>query len=254
MTENYIHQQPINRPKRRVKYSYSSVPSTSMYNNIYSLLNNNMIYVGIIFIALQYAEDKDAPRAYMRLHKNTVDSIAGTIGVCWSDFYVAVRCLEKTGIIRMLEDSNYLVIELTRLHCLCSCFDKLPKWEQASFVKHLFEGNDEYLAQRYGYIGPPSDYQSQIKSQTYLMIDNSNGRVKIGKSQNPMQREATLQSQKPDIHLIAICDNDVERFLHKHYKDFCIRGEWYSLNEKQIKEIIQVFQFKLIEPDSIYKP
>lgn len=92
--------------------------------------------------------------------------------------------------------------------------------------------------------------------KTYLMKDNSNGAVKIGKSKTPGYREDTLMSQNPNITLVAICDNDVEKRLHRMYKHKRIRGEWFSLDESDVYDIINTFDFytptKLV--DTEFKP
>lgn len=81
-------------------------------------------------------------------------------------------------------------------------------------------------------------------NKTYLMIDRSNGYVKIGKSKDPKHRERTLQSEKPSIEMIYICDDDIEYKLHDEYKDFRKRGEWFTLSEKQIHDICKKYEFK----------
>lgn len=81
----------------------------------------------------------------------------------------------------------------------------------------------------------------------YLMNDTANGYYKIGMSNNPEYRESTLQSEKPSI--VKICHKQypsrrmarsIEAALHRMYGSKRIRGEWFSLNEKDIWEIKQV--------------
>jgi len=85
----------------------------------------------------------------------------------------------------------------------------------------------------------------KVKS-TYLMMD-SKGYTKIGKANNPQIREKTLQSENPTIELIAICKEDVEKELHLKYKEYRVRGEWFKLNDKQIKYIIKKYKFGTIQ-------
>tara|TARA_R110000782_G_scaffold68732_1_gene138369 strand:+ start:189 stop:776 length:588 start_codon:yes stop_codon:yes gene_type:complete len=73
--------------------------------------------------------------------------------------------------------------------------------------------------------------------KTYLIKDNINGLYKIGYSINPKQREKTLQSEKPDIKIVKIWNKDIEKQLHKSYKEHRIRGEWFKLNQIQVKFI-----------------
>ena len=83
-----------------------------------------------------------------------------------------------------------------------------------------------------------------ITSQkTYLMKDSNTGLIKIGKAVNPKFRERTLQSEKPTISLFAICDNLVERELHKKYNDKRVRGEWFKLSEDEVSKIVSKYNF-----------
>lgn len=84
------------------------------------------------------------------------------------------------------------------------------------------------------------------KIYTYLMKDDNTGLTKIGKSNNPSLREKTLQSEKPTIRLIYICEQLVERELHKKYKNKRVRGEWFNLLDHDIDNIISSFNFKKI--------
>lgn len=77
------------------------------------------------------------------------------------------------------------------------------------------------------------------ENKIYLMVDNSNGYIKIGKSKNPKYREGTLQSKKPETHLISIwtAPASIEKELHKKYASKRKRGEWFQLSFKDLDEI-----------------
>ncbi len=75
-------------------------------------------------------------------------------------------------------------------------------------------------------------------TKTYLMLDEVNGFIKIGKSKKPIYRERTLQSEKPTIKLIHIIYEDIESELHEKYKEYRYRGEWFKLPESKVDEII----------------
>lgn len=83
-----------------------------------------------------------------------------------------------------------------------------------------------------------------LSPKTYLMLDNNNGYIKIGRSINPKKRETTLQSEKPDITLLKICHCNIETKLHKMFKDKRVRGEWFSLSKEDISYIVDAFDFK----------
>lgn len=85
---------------------------------------------------------------------------------------------------------------------------------------------------------------NKIAYKTYLMIDENTGYVKIGRSTNPKHREKTLQSEKPCISLIYVCDEDIETLLHTEYKEKRKRGEWFDLSDTEIKDIVKKYHFK----------
>jgi len=80
----------------------------------------------------------------------------------------------------------------------------------------------------------------------YLMHDTVNGYYKIGISNKPYYREKTLQSEKPSIELIASkkfpirkIAESIEKSLHSVYDDKRLRGEWFELDENDVKNILE---------------
>lgn len=80
----------------------------------------------------------------------------------------------------------------------------------------------------------------------YLMKDTSTLYYKIGISNSPQYREKTLQSEKPTIQLCASKRYPVrkiaesfEKALHETYKDQRVRGEWFSLTDTEVAQIIE---------------
>lgn len=112
--------------------------------------------------------------------------------------------------------------------------------EEACYIESLED--DELVNVIVGVTEKETEPTVSVKEQnllqkTYLMKDG-NGFTKIGKSFNPVYRESTLQSEKPTVELLATLDLDIELELHKKYAEYRVRGEWFSLTSKQIKEII----------------
>lgn len=82
----------------------------------------------------------------------------------------------------------------------------------------------------------PRTPRNEMPGRVYLMRNNKNNLIKIGFSKNPKVREATLQSEEPDITLICHwpgCMKDELR-LHKHYASKRRRGEWFELTDKDV--------------------
>lgn len=87
-------------------------------------------------------------------------------------------------------------------------------------------------------------------SSVYLMKEKSSSHIKIGKAVQPLKREKTLQSEKPDITLFLICPceneehaNEFEKYLHKLFRNKRVRGEWFDLNEDDINMLTSKYQW-----------
>lgn len=91
---------------------------------------------------------------------------------------------------------------------------------------------------------PPS-----LPCYVYLMLDSNTGYYKIGISKHPKKRESTLQSEKTTIDMLACRQYPnrkialaIEKALHSAYSDKHVRGEWYSLSETEVNEIIDTLK------------
>ena len=73
----------------------------------------------------------------------------------------------------------------------------------------------------------------------YLCKNNRNGYIKIGWSKSPSYREKTLQSEEPDVCFIATyaASRQDERWLHDKFALKRLRGEWFSLDERDVAMI-----------------
>jgi hypothetical protein len=79
-------------------------------------------------------------------------------------------------------------------------------------------------------------------TKTYLMLNNRNGYVKIGVSNNARYREKTLQSEEPEVVLFAVLERGaprMERSLHREYANSRLRGEWFALGPKDVQRILR---------------
>ncbi len=91
-------------------------------------------------------------------------------------------------------------------------------------------------SKRHSKLSPPIQY-------VYLMVNKRSGHYKIGRSVNPEFRERTLQSQEPEVEMVEAClaPKALEKRLHEEYKSKRIRGEWFDLNDADIRAIIHTF-------------
>lgn len=76
----------------------------------------------------------------------------------------------------------------------------------------------------------------------YLMKDERTGFYKIGRSNNPVVRERTLQSDNPQIFMVGTWPGAMknEKELHACFADKRVRGEWFDLTEHDVLLIQQV--------------
>tara|TARA_Y100000817_G_scaffold107864_2_gene84451 strand:+ start:864 stop:1334 length:471 start_codon:yes stop_codon:yes gene_type:complete len=87
------------------------------------------------------------------------------------------------------------------------------------------------------------------ETQVYLMQDTTNNFYKIGRSKKPRYRERTLQAEKPTIELLLCfvgCCED-EKYLHDHFKEKRIRGEWFNLDDDDV-EFFKQYAGKTVKP------
>ena len=80
------------------------------------------------------------------------------------------------------------------------------------------------------------------KGYVYVMKNNRNGLFKIGfTKRKPAYREATLQSQEPEVSLLFSSSKNLEtkdeRSLHENYKSSRVRGEWFGLSDNDVSDI-----------------
>lgn len=113
---------------------------------------------------------------------------------------------------------------------------------------NLKEVNDRYYHELNLSLTPESSNRypakARRKTRVYLMIDHNTGYYKIGRSNNPLKRESTLQSEKPTIELIGHWEMvyKEEKALHDYYSNKRIRGEWFALTPNDVEEILAMYE------------
>lgn len=110
----------------------------------------------------------------------------------------------------------------------------IEKVKNEELIVYLQNKYDELVKIKYDTRSIKNDKR---KPKSYIIKDRSTGHYKIGKSLNPLNREKTLQSEKPDLIMIKEFKGDWENKLHKKYANQRLRGEWFELTKTQLEYI-----------------
>lgn len=82
---------------------------------------------------------------------------------------------------------------------------------------------------------------------TYLIKNTTNSLCKIGRSKNPFKRLIQLKGEFCDgLILIGIIEEDIESELHFKYRRSNVFGEWFSLSDDDILDIINDTKFTVL--------
>ncbi|MFT3920436.1 GIY-YIG nuclease family protein [Cloacibacterium sp.] len=94
------------------------------------------------------------------------------------------------------------------------------------FYREVFKENYKIISKNYD-------------NYVYLMINTETALIKIGYSKNPKVREKTLQSQEPQVYIIACwkATRKIETELHRKFRNKRIRGEYFNLSFSDLKEL-----------------
>ena len=98
---------------------------------------------------------------------------------------------------------------------------------------------------------PFKNDKSELKynggSRTYLIKNKSDNLTKIGASGKVHKRIKALSKKiGKDLILIAYCNVNIEKLLHKEFKDKQVFGEWFNLSDKDTSELIEKYDFESI--------
>lgn len=83
----------------------------------------------------------------------------------------------------------------------------------------------------------------------YFIKHNNFSPIKIGYSteQNPKKRLNNMSVCSPyglSLLGLIVCEHPLkaESYIHKLYSDYRLNGEWYDINEEDVKFIVQIFE------------
>ena len=173
----------------------------------------------------------------------------------WEILYDAIKDDMKDNIYNDIIDENYLHLLISDIYDFIyenlyynDTVKKLEKEEEENILKYLrsSESVKKYFEDLYKKSSPVKKIKfnntKNYKQVAYIIKDQALGLYKIGKSKNPKSREKTLQAEKPTLKIIKIFKTDCENLLHKQYKDYNVRGEWFELSKTQLKYICQTYK------------
>lgn len=147
--------------------------------------------------------------------KKTKPSKNGGGSTLYDEINLTFDCLIGFLIVARTPKSNQLLLEIFS-HLLNRNFDRYAK-----------NASDD-----------PSGF-------VYLVKTSPRHFYKIGKSKHPYRRLQTLQTGnavKLDIieRVFSFDCHALESALHNHYSRYWIRGEWYRLNDKIVKDFLRI--------------
>jgi Meiotically Up-regulated Gene 113 (MUG113) protein len=145
------------------------------------------------------------------------------------------RSLKQTTVQQILTDPDSVAHFGELLHDLSSD-EVLEIWQAVQDESLLSWAHEKRQESRSKTTGVPEDKPGFI----YLCKNNRNGLIKIGFSHNPRHREATLQSEEPEVSFIHVMPGNWadEQAIHARFKYQRQRGEWFRLSETDIQSII----------------
>jgi len=81
---------------------------------------------------------------------------------------------------------------------------------------------------------------------TYIIHDTYTNLYKIGSTSNIKRRLLTLGTANINLQLLLYVNINIEKLLHKIYKDCKIRKEWYKLKSDEIENIKEfIFEYMI---------
>lgn len=78
----------------------------------------------------------------------------------------------------------------------------------------------------------------------YLIFDSLSKLTKIGTTENLKSRISTLSTANLNLHLLYYTNVNIEKLLHKIYKDKKVKKEWFQLTLQDVENIIELVELK----------
>ena len=181
--------------------------------------------------------------------------------------FMCAKCLEKlstyTDLSNWIEENKDYVYELlsnqdindedrifyvTRYDNVDELNTKIDEMKKTIYDLEIKERNAKNKLNKY-IENNKVNMLEKITSSVYLCKNFANSLIKIGFTTNePQKRERTLQSEEPQLEFIRVFKGTLkdEQYLHNLYDKKRKRGEWFKLDDSDIKEIYNYFNDKYV--------
>lgn len=163
------------------------------------------------------------------------------IDVSYDEF---IEQVDNIGILKYLKDNNFYIVLGARhgKNVWCHPLVWLAIALNTNSIIRLYILSNMYKFSRY--ISPRIRELSLHCYTTYIIKSLENGLYKIGITSSLPKRIKDISKNEGDVELVAYKRSDIERFLHEKYRKYRIRGEWFSLTDKMVSRIINLYGFQ----------
>jgi hypothetical protein len=194
---------------------------------------------GLIDYQLCYVNGENGLHAYLLELNSAVDrrdyllyAFANLIGEDFGADPVTVHNTFQDLSRTMFEKAGYFTINVKELQAYDNRNSMLIAKGVKGIIPMAFIEHVDLFRFVFGPVKPVQPVRGV--SYVYLMYNSRNHHIKIGKSWNPMIRERTLQSETPELFMIACwrADAAIEKQLHKTYEDKRLRGDGLNCHLK----------------------
>lgn len=137
-------------------------------------------------------------------------------------------------------ENAFICIEqaMSKLDSIHNCIDNIKKL--VGKIETPEESFFNFLRSLQSSNTPEKNYQ------TYIIQDIDNHLLKIGKSQNPKRRIQEISAiSGRNLKMLVIFEKDIEHELHLKFDQFRTIGEWFSIPQNLINDLISSVQHVL---------
>lgn len=115
--------------------------------------------------------------------------------------------------------------------------------EMTSMIGDIEKHEGEFFFNFLKSLSAQGKKQDACMMNTYVMQDVDAGIVKIGKSKNVQARLSAITNiSGRSLKIIATFPKDIEKQLHIKYAEFREVGEWFSLPQSELDDLIKEAQ------------